>query len=305
MAPSALHHPPPARRHFVSSSTHSPNPLRPGPGPGTDLARLPPDPQPPPSAPAPLPPPSPPLRAAPGARKTPARALRPALVTEPWRGLPAASSGPAPRPAAGRERPGPGRAAGPAPGLLTVRVTGGGARLGAASLSATGPSAAAAAAGRAGGREGREGPSSELSGSGQAPRAGPAVSTSRHCPRETQEKAEGNASPPLPAASGQPPAGAGACAWCGAGKGGGGGGGGSGGGRGRRGAAALGSPRLLLPPPPPLLGRQAPLGALRAPLERSGGPGDPFPVRPLHTGASPALRPLSRGAGPRPGPALL
>lgn len=147
--------PPPARRHFVSSSTHSPNPLWPGPGPGTDLARLPQDPQPLPSAPAPLPPPSPPSRAAPGARKTPARALRPALVPKPWRGLPAASSGPAPRPAAGRGRPGPGRAAGPAPGLLTVRVAGGGARLGAASLSATGPSAAAAAAGRAGGRGGR------------------------------------------------------------------------------------------------------------------------------------------------------
>lgn len=92
--------------------------------------------------------------------------------------------------------------------------------------------------GGAGGREGREGPSSELSGSGQAPRAGPAVSTSRHCPRETQEKAEGSAPPPLPAASGQPPAGAGACAGRGAGKGGGGGGGGGGGdGRGRRGAA--------------------------------------------------------------------
>lgn len=73
----------------------------------------------------------------------------------------------------------------------------------------------------------------------------------------------------------------------------------------RRGAAALGSPRLLLPPPPPLLGRQAPLGALRASPERSGGPGDPHPTRPLHTGASPALRPLSRGAGPWPGPALL
>ncbi|KAM9020730.1 uncharacterized protein PRD47_004312 isoform 1-T1 [Ara ararauna] len=208
MAPGALRSPPPARRHFVSSSRHSPNPPRPGPGPGTDLARLPLGPQPPPSASAPLTPPFPLPRAALGARNAPARVLRPALVPEPWRGLAAASSGPALRPGAGRGRPEPGRAAGPSPGAA-YRAGGGRRCSPRRGLSQRDwAESGGGGCGGAGGREGREGPSSELSGSGQAPRAGPAVSTSRHCPRETQEKAEGSAPPPLPAASGQPPAGA-------------------------------------------------------------------------------------------------
>lgn len=79
------------------------------------------------------------------------------------------------------------------------------------------------------------------------------------------------------------------------------------------GAAALGSLRLLLPPPPPQLGREAPLGARRAPPKRSGCPGDPLPPAPPVLSppgpsmlappgrASPSLRlprPPFRGAGP-------
>lgn len=210
MAPGALHLPPPRAPPFCLLLQTLSKPPRPGLGPGTDLVCLSPGPQPPPSASAPLIPAPPLPRATLGVQDAPTQALRPALLPELWRGLAAASSGPALRPGAGRGRPGPGRAAGPSPGAA-YRAGGGRRRSPRRGLSQRdwAERGGGGGCGGAGGREGREGPSSELSGSGQAPRAGPAVSTSRHCPRETQEKAEGSAPPPLPATAGQPFAGAG------------------------------------------------------------------------------------------------
>ncbi|XP_071287220.1 spidroin-2-like [Agelaius tricolor] len=293
--------PPPARRHFVSSSRH----LRAPPG----RARGP--------SPAPLASPRarshpPPLRvphatspAAPGraGRAGPAGAEPAArscggALARPSCGLLAACAAAC----AGRGRPGPGGRQGPARG--SYRAGGGRRRsLGAASLSATGPSAAAAAAaaaGRAGGREGREGPSSELSGSGQAPRAGPAVSTSRHCPREPRSRRKGARRHRRLGPSARPPAGAGAAeragGLCGAGEAAVGAAG-----RGRRGGARFrGSSCRRL---------RRGSAALRCPglgvRPRSAAvPRDPLPARPLHAGRAPprASRPAARpGPGARTG----
>ncbi|XP_037999840.1 translation initiation factor IF-2-like [Motacilla alba alba] len=292
-APSA----PPARRHFVSSSRH----LRAPPG----RARGP--------SPAPLASPRafshpPPLRvphatspAAPGraGRAGPAGAEPAArscggALARPSCGLLAACAAAC----AGRGRPGPGGRQGPA--RSSYRAGGGRRRsLGAASLSATGPSAAAAAAaaaGRAGGREGREGPSSELSGSGQAPRAGPAVSTSRHCPREPRSRRKGarrhrRLGPPA-----RPPAGAGAAeragGLCGAGEAAvGAAGRGQRGGARSRGSSCRRLRRGSAAPRRPGLGVRPRSTAV---------PRDPVPARPLHTGRAPPARRQARGpARPR------
>ncbi|XP_074390707.1 uncharacterized protein LOC113458918 isoform X2 [Zonotrichia albicollis] len=178
---------------------------------------------------------------------------------------------------------------------------GGGRRrsLGAASLSATGPSAAAAAAaaaGRAGGREGREGPSSELSGSGQAPRAGPAVSTSRHCPREPRSRRKGARRHRRLGPLARPPAGAGAAeragGLCGAGEAAVGAAG-----RGRRGGArSRGSSCRRL-----RRGSAAPRRLGLGVRPRSAAvPRGPLSARPLHTGRAPPARRQARGpARPR------
>lgn len=140
---------------------------------------------------------------------------------------------------------------------------------------------------------GREGPSSELSGSGQAPRAGPAVSTSRHCPREPRSRRKGarrrrRLGPPARPRGPGRPSGPGACA-----------------GRARRrsgrrgggGAAALG------PAAPPAAASAAarPRCAARGSACTPGAqrcPGTPSPPDPSMPGECPRPPP-----GPRPGPA--
>ncbi|XP_064502864.1 collagen alpha-1(I) chain-like [Pseudopipra pipra] len=298
MAPAPSTTTPPARRHFVSSSRHLRTP--PGRARGPSPAPLAPSrahSHPPPLRTPHAAPPAAPGRAGsagPAGAEPAARSCGGALA-RPSCGLLAACAAAC----AGRGRPGPGERRGPARGSY---LAGGGRRrsLGAASLSATGPSAAAAAAaaaGRAGGREGREGPSSELSGSGQAPRAGPAVSTSRHCPREPRSRRKGarrrrRLGPPARPRGPGRPGGPGACV-----RGGRSGGRGDGAGAARRRSV----PRLLLPPPPPRLGRAAPPGARRAPPGARRCPGTPAPPGPSMPGQS-----LPRSARPaaRPGPAV-
>ncbi|KAM4790022.1 uncharacterized protein ACIQIH_003370 [Cyanocitta cristata] len=240
------------------------------------------------------PPPLPP-RAAPGVRNPPAQSPRPAPVAEPWRGLAAASSRPAPRPV--RAGGGPGRAGGRArPAALTVRVAGGGARSARPLSARLGRARRRRRRLRRGGRAGGEG-GAELGAEWKRP-SSPGRARRQHVtslPERAQEQAEGSAPPP-PLRAARPPAGAGAAeragGLCGAGEAAVGAAG-----RGRRGGArSRGSSCRRL--------RRGSAALLRPGLgvrPRSAAvPRGPLPARPLHAGRAPPARRQARGpARPR------
>lgn len=238
-----------------------------------------------------LTPPPPPPRAAPGLQDPPAQSPRPAPVAEPWRGLAAASSRPAPRPV--RAGGGPGRAGSRArPAALTVRVAGGGARSARPLSARLGRARRRRRRLRRGGRAGGEG-GAELGAEWKRP-SSPGRARRQHVtslPERAQEQAEGSTPPPPPRAA-RPPAGAGAAEWagglCGAGEA---AVGAAGRGRRRGGARSRASSCRRL-----RRGSAAPRRPGFSVCPRSTVvPRDPHPARPLHAGRAPPARRRARG----------